>query len=50
MKKISCIDENKNPKNGPFELFFENALASWQGEFSKGKKSGKWKWFFENSA
>jgi len=37
MKDISGIDENGNPKNGPFDLFFTNGLISCQGEFKHGK-------------
>jgi hypothetical protein len=44
MKDIPGIDEDGNPKNGPFKLFFKNGLISCQGEFDNGKKSGKWKY------
>jgi antitoxin component YwqK of YwqJK toxin-antitoxin module len=45
MKDIPGIDEDGNPKNGPFKLFFKNGLISCQGEFDNGEKSGKWKYF-----
>ena len=48
MKDIPGIDEDGNPKNGPFKLFFKNGLVSCQGEFDNGKKSGKWKYFLNN--
>lgn len=48
MKDIPGIDEDGNPKNGPFKLFFKNGLISCQGEFDNGKKSGKWKYFLNN--
>jgi antitoxin component YwqK of YwqJK toxin-antitoxin module len=47
-KDIPGIDEDGNPKNGPFKLFFRNGLISCQGEFHNGKKSGKWKYFLNN--
>ena len=48
LKDIPGIDEDGNPKNGPFKLFFKNGLISCQGEFDNGKKSGKWKYFLKN--
>ena len=48
MKDILGIDEDGNPKNGPFELFFKNGQISCQGEFDNGKKSGEWKYFLNN--
>ena len=48
MKDIPGIDEDGNPKNGPFKLFFKNGLVSCEGEFDNGKKSGKWKYFLNN--
>jgi antitoxin component YwqK of YwqJK toxin-antitoxin module len=48
MKDIPGIDEDGNPKNGPFKLFFKNGLVSCQGEFDNGEKSGKWKYFLNN--
>ena len=33
MKDIPGIDEDGNPKHGPFKLFFKNGLISCQGEF-----------------
>ncbi len=48
MKDISGFDEDGNPKNGPFQLFFKNGRVSCQGEFDNGKKSGKWTYFLNN--
>ncbi len=48
MKDIPGIDEDGNPKHGPFELFFNNGQVSCQGEFDNGKKSGEWKYFLNN--
>jgi hypothetical protein len=48
MKDIPGFDEDGNPKNGPFKLYFKNGLVSCQGEFNNGKKSGTWKYFLNN--
>ena len=48
MKDIPGIDEDGNPKHGPFKLYFKNGLVSCEGEFDNGKKSGKWKYFLNN--
>lgn len=48
MKDIPGIDEDGNPKNGPFKLFFKNGLVSCQGEFDNGMKSGTWQYFLNN--
>jgi hypothetical protein len=37
MKDIPGIDENGNPKNGPFEVYFKNGSVSCLGEFDNGK-------------
>ena len=48
MKDIPGIDENGNPKNGPFQTFFKNGLVSCEGAFTDGKKSGQWSYFLNN--
>lgn len=48
MKDIPGIEENGNPQDGPFKLYFKNGLISCQGEFENGKKSGKWKYLLNN--
>ncbi len=48
MKDIPGIDEEGKPKHGPFKTYFKNGLVSCEGEFDRGKKSGKWKYFLNN--
>ena len=48
MKDIPGIDEDGNPKNGPFKLYFKNGLVSCEDEFDNGKKSGKWTYFLKH--
>ena len=49
MKDIPGIDEDGNPKNGPFKLFFKNCEQRGTGGFDdEEQKHGAWKRYHAN--